>query len=61
MYFALLTPSIGQIAHGVGHRFIWGPHKQWCKNIVRIDELPDGFNSLMDQKGSVSSLVDLRN
>jgi hypothetical protein len=31
--------------------FIWGPNKQWCKNVVRIKDLPDGFNNLMDSKG----------
>lgn len=31
--------------------FIWGPHKQWCTNILRIDTLPGSFNNLMSQKG----------
>jgi hypothetical protein len=31
--------------------FIYGPHKQWCTNIIRIDGLPDSFNNLMSDKG----------
>jgi len=32
-------------------QFIWGPHKQWCTNILRLDTLPGSFNTLMAKKG----------
>lgn len=31
--------------------FIWGPQKQLCTNILRIDSLTTSFNALMKQKG----------
>merc|ERR1719329_1134305 len=31
--------------------YIWGPDRQWCADILRIEDLPDAFNSLMESRG----------
>jgi hypothetical protein len=32
-------------------KFIWEGQKQWCTNVIRISDLPYGFNSVMAEKG----------
>jgi len=36
--------------------YIWDNDRQWIKDLLRIEELPDSFNALMESKGNPTRL-----